>query len=63
MASPYGDYALHISMTDDGYAVERRLTLKSLGVPIEEYGSLKSFLEEVRRLDGTQLIFDDEGEE
>jgi hypothetical protein len=56
-AGPYGKYRLVISVTQDGYKLERALALFPVAVPPAEYDSLRSFLADVRRADRTTLAF------
>lgn len=60
---PYGRYQLTITRTDEGYHLERMLTLLPLRVDPEDYPGLREFLVSIQRADNTFLIFHRKGEE
>lgn len=55
--SPYGRYALSISVTPEGYHLERLYALAAVVVPVKEYDALRRFFEDVARADDTRLEF------
>ncbi|MCI0567759.1 MAG: DUF3857 domain-containing protein [Acidobacteria bacterium] len=55
--SPFGKYALFISITPEGYHVERLYALTALVVPSTEYEPLKRFFMDVAKADDTALPF------
>ena len=55
--SPYGRYALMISVTPEGYHLERLYALTAVAVPAKEYEPLRRFFEDVARADATRLEF------
>ena len=56
--SPYGHYQLAIAATPFGYRVERSFELTPLVVKPEDYATLKSFIDQVRRGDRTAIMFE-----
>jgi hypothetical protein len=57
LSTPYGMYLLSVSARENGYHVERSVTLVPLAVMASDYGSLQSFFAEIRRADRTLLAF------
>jgi hypothetical protein len=57
LEGPFGRYFLAISNKDGGYHVERSFVIVRLVTAPAEYPALKSFLDEVRKADGTYLQF------
>jgi len=55
--SPYGRYTLSISVTPEGYHVERLFALSAIAIRVQEYAPLRRFLTEVHRADQTSLEF------
>jgi hypothetical protein len=55
--SPYGRYTLTVSLTPDGYHVERMFALAAIAVKAQDYPSLRQFLSGVHRADQTALEF------
>ena len=57
LETPYGRYVLDVKPTAAGFHVERLFSLTALGVPREEYATLRAYLSGVRRADQTILSF------
>jgi hypothetical protein len=55
--SPFGDYSLEVAGQAGGFHVERTLVIKTLTVKPDQYASLRSFLNQVRRADEIPLPF------
>lgn len=55
--SSFGDYRLTITLGENAYRVERRLTVTAIGIPPQEYDDLREFLAAVGRADRTRLVF------
>ena len=55
--SAFGRYALLISVTPEGYHVERLYALTAVAVLVKDYDPLRQFFEEVARADATSLGF------
>jgi hypothetical protein len=58
LTGPFGKYRLVVTVTEDGYKVERAVALFAVAVPASEYDALRAFLDGVRRADGTLLEFE-----
>jgi len=54
---PVGRYILDIERSDDGFRIERAISVMTLSLAKEHYGKLREFVEEARRLDRTPLNF------
>ena len=55
--STFGRYALLISVTPEGYHLERLYALTAVAVPVKDYEELRRFFEDVAREDATRLLF------
>ena len=57
LQTPVGNYVLRVSRLEDRFKVERAVALFNLAIPVDRYDELRSFIEDVRRLDRSPLTF------
>lgn len=57
LQTPVGNYVLKVWRLEDRFKVERALALFSVSIPADRYDELRSFIDDVQRLDRTRLTF------
>jgi hypothetical protein len=57
LQTPVGNYILRVSRLEDRFKVERAVALFNVSVSVDRYDELRSFIEDVRRLDRSPLTF------